>query len=201
MCSCSGRTRTSASSAPTLRRWNLDVQWNTELVSLEQLTDHVRVTLTGPDGQARVGDGVVRRRLRRRPQRGPPDERHRVSRRAVRPRLLRRRHQGHRADGAGRAERLPVSRRLQPVLSHARGERLARHRHPAGGAAQPQGADLSTICSRGCARRPAGRCRFTSATGSRPTAFSTAAPRTSARGGASCSATRRTCTAPPVARA
>ena len=37
-----------------LRRWNMDVQWNTELVSLEQLTDHVRVTLTEPDGQARV---------------------------------------------------------------------------------------------------------------------------------------------------
>jgi len=37
-----------------LRRWNMDVQWNTELVSLEQLANHVRVTLTGPDGQARV---------------------------------------------------------------------------------------------------------------------------------------------------
>jgi 2-polyprenyl-6-methoxyphenol hydroxylase-like FAD-dependent oxidoreductase len=37
-----------------LRRWNMDVQWNTELVSLEQQPDHVRVTLTGPDGQARV---------------------------------------------------------------------------------------------------------------------------------------------------
>jgi 2-polyprenyl-6-methoxyphenol hydroxylase-like FAD-dependent oxidoreductase len=37
-----------------LRRWNMDVQWNTELVSLEQYPDHVRVTLTGPDGQARV---------------------------------------------------------------------------------------------------------------------------------------------------
>jgi 2-polyprenyl-6-methoxyphenol hydroxylase-like FAD-dependent oxidoreductase len=37
-----------------LRRWNLDVQWNTELVSLDQHADHVRVTLTGPDGQARV---------------------------------------------------------------------------------------------------------------------------------------------------
>ena len=32
----------------------MDVQWNTELVSLEQYPDHVRVTLTGPDGQARV---------------------------------------------------------------------------------------------------------------------------------------------------
>jgi len=37
-----------------LHRWNMDVQWNTELVSLEQHADHVRVTLTGPDGQARV---------------------------------------------------------------------------------------------------------------------------------------------------
>jgi 2-polyprenyl-6-methoxyphenol hydroxylase-like FAD-dependent oxidoreductase len=37
-----------------LRRWNMDVQWNTELVSLEQHPDHVRVTLTGPDGQAQV---------------------------------------------------------------------------------------------------------------------------------------------------
>ncbi len=37
-----------------LRRWNMDVQWNTELVALEQHADHVRVTLTGPGGQARV---------------------------------------------------------------------------------------------------------------------------------------------------
>ena len=37
-----------------LRRWNMEVQWNTELVSLEQLSDHVRVSLHGADGQARV---------------------------------------------------------------------------------------------------------------------------------------------------
>jgi 2-polyprenyl-6-methoxyphenol hydroxylase-like FAD-dependent oxidoreductase len=37
-----------------LRRWNMEVEWNTELVSLEQFSDHVRVSLTGADGQARV---------------------------------------------------------------------------------------------------------------------------------------------------
>jgi 2-polyprenyl-6-methoxyphenol hydroxylase-like FAD-dependent oxidoreductase len=34
-----------------LRRWNMDVQWNTELVALEQHADHVRVTLKGLDGR------------------------------------------------------------------------------------------------------------------------------------------------------
>jgi 2-polyprenyl-6-methoxyphenol hydroxylase-like FAD-dependent oxidoreductase len=33
-----------------LRRWNIDVQWNTELVGLEQHADRVSVTLKGPDG-------------------------------------------------------------------------------------------------------------------------------------------------------
>src|SRR5687767_5657043 len=37
-----------------LRRWDMDVEWNTELVSLEQLPDSVKATLKGPDGHERV---------------------------------------------------------------------------------------------------------------------------------------------------
>jgi 2-polyprenyl-6-methoxyphenol hydroxylase-like FAD-dependent oxidoreductase len=34
-----------------LRRWGLSVQWNTELVALEQQTDQVKATVKGPDGR------------------------------------------------------------------------------------------------------------------------------------------------------
>jgi 2-polyprenyl-6-methoxyphenol hydroxylase-like FAD-dependent oxidoreductase len=37
-----------------LRHWNIDLQWNTELVSLEQQPDHVRAVLKDPDGRERV---------------------------------------------------------------------------------------------------------------------------------------------------
>jgi 2-polyprenyl-6-methoxyphenol hydroxylase-like FAD-dependent oxidoreductase len=37
-----------------LRRWNLGVQWNTELVALEQHPDRVTATIKGPDGQERM---------------------------------------------------------------------------------------------------------------------------------------------------
>lgn len=37
-----------------LRRWNIEVQWNTELTSLEQHPDRVTATLKGPDGRERV---------------------------------------------------------------------------------------------------------------------------------------------------
>jgi 2-polyprenyl-6-methoxyphenol hydroxylase-like FAD-dependent oxidoreductase len=37
-----------------LRLWNMDVQWNTELVLLEQSPDHVTATIKGPDGHERV---------------------------------------------------------------------------------------------------------------------------------------------------
>jgi 2-polyprenyl-6-methoxyphenol hydroxylase-like FAD-dependent oxidoreductase len=36
-----------------LRRWNITVQWNTELTGLKQETDHVATTIKQPDGSAR----------------------------------------------------------------------------------------------------------------------------------------------------
>ena len=36
-----------------LRDWNMSVQWNTELVALDQASDHVTVTLKGSDGATR----------------------------------------------------------------------------------------------------------------------------------------------------
>ncbi|HYB53250.1 MAG TPA: FAD-dependent monooxygenase [Thermoanaerobaculia bacterium] len=36
-----------------LRRWNLSIQWNTELVGLSQEADHVRTTVKQPDGASR----------------------------------------------------------------------------------------------------------------------------------------------------
>src|SRR6266705_2415561 len=85
-----------------LRKYGVAVQWNTELVSFEQSSDRVTATLG-----------------------------HHVSRRALRARVLRCRHRGDRIHGAGRAERLPVARRIPPVLPDARDRPLARHRHPA----------------------------------------------------------------------
>jgi 2-polyprenyl-6-methoxyphenol hydroxylase-like FAD-dependent oxidoreductase len=37
-----------------LRRWAIEVQWNTELVSLEQAPDHVTATIKNPDGTTRT---------------------------------------------------------------------------------------------------------------------------------------------------
>jgi 2-polyprenyl-6-methoxyphenol hydroxylase-like FAD-dependent oxidoreductase len=37
-----------------LRRWNIEIQWNTELVALEQHPDRVTATIKGPDGGERV---------------------------------------------------------------------------------------------------------------------------------------------------
>ena len=37
-----------------LRRWNMDVQWNTELVALDQHPDRVTATIKGPDGRERT---------------------------------------------------------------------------------------------------------------------------------------------------
>jgi 2-polyprenyl-6-methoxyphenol hydroxylase-like FAD-dependent oxidoreductase len=36
-----------------LKRWNIEIQWNTELLSLEQHPDRVVATLAGPDGRQR----------------------------------------------------------------------------------------------------------------------------------------------------
>jgi len=37
-----------------LRRWNLSVQWNTELLALDQQPDHVNATIKDPDGRTRT---------------------------------------------------------------------------------------------------------------------------------------------------
>ena len=46
-----------------LRRWDIDVQWNTELVALEQASTHVAATLKKPDGSTTNDHGRVRRGL------------------------------------------------------------------------------------------------------------------------------------------
>ena len=73
--------------------------------------DHVTATLQAarrhdPQDHRRVG-----RRLRRRAQRGARAERHRVPGRALRARVLRRRHRGDGQHGAGRGQRLSVAAR------------------------------------------------------------------------------------------
>ena len=75
-----------------LRDQGMTVQWNTELVGLAQEADRVIATLKQPDGTHPRGHGRVGRRLRRRAQRGARAERHRVPGRALRARVLRRRH-------------------------------------------------------------------------------------------------------------
>ena len=116
-----------------LRSPGVDVQWNTELVAFEQHPDHVDVTLKQPDGTHLEVTATLGCRLRRFAQRRSRDERHHLSRRAVRARVLRRRHRGDRGDEAGRAERLSLARRIPPVLSDAWQGPLARDRYPSAG--------------------------------------------------------------------
>ena len=80
--------------------------------------------------------GRMGRRVRRRAQRRARAERDRFRGRAVRARVLRRRHADDRTDGAGRDQRVSVARRLPSVLPHARHRPLAHRRHPAAGVAR-----------------------------------------------------------------
>ena len=114
-----------------LRDFGMSVQWNTELVGLTQQDRRV-------DGDAQAArrhdaddDGRVGRRLRRRAQRGARALRHHVPGRALRARVLRRRHGGDRQHGGRRGQRLPVAQRLPSVLPDARQGPLAHRRHPA----------------------------------------------------------------------
>ena len=90
------------------------------------------------------GHGRVGRRMRRRAQRGARAERDRVSGRALRACVLRRRYADDGADGAGRAQRLSVARGIPPVLPDARDRSLARCRHRAAGAAREETISPST---------------------------------------------------------
>ena len=95
------------------------------------------------------------RRLRRRAQRRARAERHRLSRRALRARVLRRRCRGDRHDGARRGQRLPLARRLSPAVPDARQGSLAHRRHPAAGSARAGTTSSSRPWCRRCATRRA----------------------------------------------
>ena len=179
-----------------LRELGVDVQWNTELIALEQQADHVDVTLKQPDGTHAEDQRRVGCRLRRLAQRRARDERHRVSGRALRARVLRRRYRGDRLDGAGRAQRLSVAGRISPVLPDARQGSLARHRHPAAGACASRG-DVTFDEVVPSLRQEAGS-RSVVQVVQLVLDLSHPSPRrasASATGAASCSATRRTSTA------
>ena len=104
-----------------LADWGLAVQWNTELVALEQDADRVTATLKQPDGATRtvtaawVGgcDGArsAVRELNGIAFPGAP----------VRARVLRRRYRGDGKHGRRRGQRLPVAGRIPPVLSRCAG--------------------------------------------------------------------------------
>ena len=178
-----------------LRDYGIAVQWSTELVALEQHPDHVDATLKRPDGTTRKiraawvagcdGSRSPVREMSGITFPGAP----------LRAHVLRRRHRGHRADEAGRAQRLSVAGRVSPVLPDARQGPLAGDRHPARDTAAEgrshvrRGGALDTAAKRG----PSSLSRR--AAGSRPTASITAPRSDSATGAASCSATPRTSTA------
>ena len=122
----------------------VSVQWNTELVGLKQDADKVSATLRGPDGTEPDHPSRLGRRLRRCAQLGARAQRHCLPRRALRARVLRRRHGGDREHGPGRGQHLPVARGLPPAVSHARQGPLAHRRHSAADLAWP---------SRRCDRR------------------------------------------------
>ena len=181
--------------------YGVAVAWNTELIGARAAARSRRghAQAAGrhrPQDQGRLGRG-----LRRLAQRGARAERHRLSRRALRAHVLRRRHRGDRADEAGRAQRLSVARRLPPVLPDARQGPLARDRHPARALARARRPRPSTRWCRRSGRRREPISRSSSAAGSRPTASITAPPNASATAAASCSATPPTSTARRARRA
>ena len=75
-----------------------------------QHADQVTATLKLPDGGSRTAERRLRRRLRRRAQRGAQAFEHRLPRRALRARVLRRRCRDDRHDGSGRGQRLSLAR-------------------------------------------------------------------------------------------
>ena len=75
-----------------LRRWDMAVQWNTELVGLDAGTDRVEARLRQAGRTLAEVVGRVGRGMRRCAERGAQPQRHRVPGRAVRARVLRRRH-------------------------------------------------------------------------------------------------------------
>ena len=160
----------------------------------------VTATLKLPDGSLRDAPRGLGRRLRRRAQRGARTQRHRLSGRALRARVLRGRHRDDRADGADELN-VYLWRDGFHLLFPMRGKD---HWRIVGilpaGAARPRRCDLR----RGAAVAARGggwRLRSDPAPGSRPTASITAAPSASASAAASCSATPRTSTARSARRA
>ena len=79
-----------------LADWGLAVEWNTELVALEQDESGVTAHAEAAGRHDAQGHGRVGRRMRRGEERGARAHRHRVSGRALRARVLRRRHRGRR---------------------------------------------------------------------------------------------------------
>ena len=120
--------------------------------------------------------------MRRRAQLRARAERHHLSGRTLRARVLRRRYRGDGQHGARRGQRLPVAGRLSPAVPDARQGSLADRRHPAGGAARPATISTCGRAARRCAGRRARTCRSSPAPGSPPTASIIAARRASATG-------------------
>ena len=117
-----------------LRGQGVDVQWNTELVDLAQSARAASsATLKRADGSTPEveADWVAGCDGAHSAVRTP--DRDRLPRRALRARVLRRRHARDGPDGAGRAQRLPVAQRLPPVLPDARHGSLAGRRDRAAG--------------------------------------------------------------------
>ncbi len=143
----------------------------------------------------------LHRRLRWRAQRSAQAVEHRLPRRALRARLLRRRCRDDRHDGSGRGQRLSLARRLPPALPDARQGSLAHRRHRAAGT---QGQRRSrprrghAFAAQRGRREPVDQ---RTAAGSRPTASTTALRSVFAIAAPSCSATPRTSTAPSARRA
>ena len=132
-------------------------------------------TLRQPDGTSPRRNRRVGRRMRRRAQRGARAQRDRVSRRALRARVLRRRCRDDGDHGRRRGQRLPVARRVSSVLPDARQGSLAHRRHPARRRLRDEDdVDIRRGDSLDAARGGRRACRSRTARGSRPTASITA---------------------------
>ena len=140
-------------------------------------------TLRQPDGTTPRRRRRLGRRLRRRAQRRARAERHRLPGRALRARVLRRRHRGDRARWCRTSSTSTCGAAASTSSSRCAGKDHWRvDRHPAAGAARPRRSDVRrgvpSLAQRGGCRRSRSR----RATGSRPTASITAAPSASATG-------------------
>ena len=178
-----------------LRDFGMPVQWNTELVGLEQES-------APRDGNAQTAgrqhdgdDGCVGCRMRRRAQRGARTLRHHVPGRPVRARVLRRRHARRRGAWLRTKSTCTCGGKAFTCFSPCAATITGGSSASSLRTCAIKATSRSRACCRRCAAKREAACRSRNARGSRRTALRTEVRRAFAIVAASCWGTPRTSTA------